>query len=145
MAKVGIDLGAEAAESTVALNPIVGIAREDLIGAVGAMLRETAGRPLKTFGHLKDFGGEVVKILKNDSDLAPDAKDKRFGDPVWRTNPLYKAGLQTYLALRKDMRNMIDEAGFDEIERARASFVTGMILDALAPTPVCAISSIFNT
>ncbi|MDR3498786.1 MAG: alpha/beta fold hydrolase [Parvibaculum sp.] len=134
MARTGIDLGSEAAESTVALNPIVGIAREDLIGAVGAMLRETAGQPIKTLGHLKNFGGEFVRILKNDSDLVPDAKDKRFADPAWTTNPLYKASLQTYLAIRKSMRNMIDEAGFDELERARASFVSGMILDALSPT-----------
>jgi polyhydroxyalkanoate synthase len=134
MTKTGVDIGGDAAESTVALNPIVGIAREDLIGAVGAMLRETAGQPMKTLGHLKDFGGEVVRILKNSSDLAPDAKDKRFGDPAWQNNRVYKAGLQTYLAVRKGMRKMIDEAGFDELERARASFVTGMILDALSPT-----------
>eukprot|EP01033_Poteriospumella_lacustris_P022178 gene22178-16616_t len=37
MAKSTIDLGANAAENTVAMNPIVGLAREDLIGAVGVM------------------------------------------------------------------------------------------------------------
>ena len=41
MTKSGIDLGGGAAENTVALNPLVGLAREDLIGAVGVMLRET--------------------------------------------------------------------------------------------------------
>ena len=77
MPKAGIDLGGAAADNTVALNPIIGLAREDLIGAVGVMLRETAGRPVKTLKHMKRFGGDVVKIVRNTSDLAPDPKDKR--------------------------------------------------------------------
>ena len=52
MAKPKIDLGGGAAENTVAMNPIIGLAREDLMGAVGVMLRETAGRPVKTLKHL---------------------------------------------------------------------------------------------
>ncbi len=134
MSNSGINLGDGAAENTVALNPIVGIAREDLIGAVGVMLRETAGRPMKTLKHMKNFTGEVVKILQNTSELAPDPKDKRFHDPSFRTNPLYKAGMQYYLAVRKGVNELVKEAEFDDLERARANFVTGMILDALAPT-----------
>jgi polyhydroxyalkanoate synthase len=134
MVKAKIEAGESAIDTTVALNPIVGLAREDLIGAVGVMLRETAGRPMKTLKHMKNFSGEVVKILRNTSELAPDPKDRRFADPAWRTNPLYRAGMQYYLAVRKGMREMIDDAEFDDLERARANFVTGMILDALAPT-----------
>ena len=134
MAKAGVMLGEGAAENTVALNPIVGLAREDMIGAVGVMLRETAGRPVKTLKHLKKFGGEVVRIVRNQSELAPDPKDKRFADPTWRTNPLYKASMQYYLAVRSGMNGWMEELDFDEQERARASFVTGMVLDALAPT-----------
>jgi polyhydroxyalkanoate synthase len=123
-----------ATENSVGLNPIVGVAREDLIGAVGVMLRETAGAPMRTLKHMKNFGDEVVKIVTNKSELAPDPKDKRFHDPAFRTNPLYKAGMQYYLAVRKGMNEMVKEAEFDELERARANFVTGMILDAMAPT-----------
>jgi polyhydroxyalkanoate synthase len=134
MAKSKIDLGAGAAENTVAMNPIVGIAREDLMGAVGVMLRETAGRPIKSLKHLKLFGDEVVRIVGNNSDLAPDPKDKRFLDPAFRSNPFYRAGMQYYLAVRKGVGGWMDELDFDEAERARASFVTNMILDSLAPT-----------
>src|SRR6185312_11989859 len=134
MAKGGINLGEGAAENTVALNPIVGVAREDLIGAVGVMLRETAGAPMRTLKHMKNFTGEVVKIVQNKSELAPDPKDKRFHDPAFRTNPLYKAGMQYYLAVRKGVNELVKDAEFDELERARASFVTGMIMDSLAPT-----------
>lgn len=134
MAKPKIDLGGGAAENTVALNPIIGVAREDLMGAVGVMLRETAGRPVKTLKHLKNFGGEVVRIVQNKSDLAPDPKDKRFLDPAFRSNPFYRAGMQYYLAVRQGVGHWMDDLDFDESERARASFVTNMILDSVSPT-----------
>ena len=134
MPKPGVDLGGGAADTTVALNPLVGLAREDLVGAVGLMLRETAGRPVKTLKHMKKFGDEVVRIVANRSDLQPDPKDKRFLDPTWRANPFYKAGMQYYLAVRKGVGGWMDDVDFDEMERARANFVTGMILDAMAPT-----------
>ena len=134
MAKPKIDLGGGAAENTVALNPIIGVAREDLMGAVGVMLRETAGRPVKTLKHLKSFGGEVVRIVQNKSELAPDPKDKRFLDPAFRSNPFYRAGMQYYLAVRQGVGHWMDDLDFDESERARASFVTNMILDSVSPT-----------
>ena len=134
MAKPGIDLGGAAAENIVAMNPMIGLAREDLIGAVGVMLRETAGRPIKTLKHMKKFSGEVVKIVTNQSDLAPDPKDKRFLDQAFRMNPFYKAGMQYYLAVREGVAEWMDDLDFDDQERARASFVTGMILDSIAPT-----------
>lgn len=135
MTKRGIKLDSGGATDTAGgLNPIVGVAREDLIGAVGVLLRETAGRPVKTVKHLAKFNGEVVKILTGKSELEPGAKDKRFADPAWRYNPLYKAGMQYYLAVQKGVAGWIDDVEFDELERARANFVTGMILDSLAPS-----------
>lgn len=134
MAKPKIDLGGGAAENTVAMNPIIGLAREDLMGAVGVMLRETAGRPVKTLKHLKNFSGEVVRIVQNKSELAPDPKDKRFLDPAFRSNPFYRAGMQYYLAVRQGVGHWMDDLDFDDGERARASFVTNMILDSVSPT-----------
>ncbi|MFN3857363.1 MAG: alpha/beta fold hydrolase [Caulobacter sp.] len=135
MTKGGIRLETGGAtENTVGLNPIVGLAREDLIGAVGVLLRETAGRPVKTLKHVAAFNGEVVRILTGRSELEPAARDKRFSDPAWRYNPLYKAGMQYYLAVQKGVAGWMDDVEFDELERARANFVTGMILDSLSPS-----------
>ena len=134
MAKSKFDLGGGAAENTVAMNPIIGIAREDLMGAVGVMLRETAGRPVKTLKHMKKFGDEVVRIVSNKSELAPDPKDKRFLDPAFRMNPFYRAGMQYYLAVREGVGDWMDDLDFDDGERARASFITNMILDSVSPT-----------
>lgn len=134
MVKQKIDLGGGAPEHVVALNPIVGLAREDLVGAVAVMLRETAGKPVTGAKHLKAFGEDVVKIVQDKSDLAPDARDRRFQDPTWRTNRLYKASMQYYLAVQKGVGAWMKDLKLDELERARANFVVSMLLDSMSPT-----------
>lgn len=121
-------------EGAVALNPMVGLAREDLVGAVTLMLRETVGRPQQAVQHLKSFASEVADIVMDKSDIAPDPRDKRFADAAWRTNPIYRAGMQYYLASQKHLRSWIADLDLDELERARANFVSTMIVDSLAPT-----------
>jgi polyhydroxyalkanoate synthase subunit PhaC len=134
MAKGGIELGGEASDNVVALNPIVGLVREDLISAVAVMLRETAGRPVTAVKHLKSFSDDVVKIVTAKSELTPDPKDKRFLDPTWNNNPFYKASLQYYLAVQKGVGAWMKDLKLDELERARAGFVVQMLLDSLSPS-----------
>lgn len=124
----------EAADAGVALNPLVGLAREDLVGAVGVMLKATATQPGKVIEHSKSFADDVIKILTMKSDLAPAPKDRRFADPTWSQNPFFKAGMQYYLAAEKGVKNFIGDLELDELERTRAHFVAGMVIDSLAPT-----------
>lgn len=134
MARSKLDLGGEISEHVVALNPIVGLAREDLMGAVAVMLRETAGKPVTGAKHLKTFGEDVVKILRDKSELAPEPRDRRFQDPTWRSNRLYKASMQYYLAVQKGVGAWMKDLKLDELERARANFVVQMVLDSMSPT-----------
>ena len=134
MVKAKLDAAGTAGDNVVALNPIVGLAREDLLGAVAVMLRETAGRPVTAVKHLKAFGEDVVKILKNESELLPDPKDKRFLDPTWKTNPLYRFGMQYYLAVQKGVGSWVKDLKLDELERARANFVLQMVMDSMSPS-----------
>ena len=134
MAKNGTTLEHEAAQSTTALGPLVGLAREDFVGAVALLLRETASDPGRTMKHMQGFGEDVVKILTGKSDLAPDPKDKRFMDPAWRYNPFFRAGAQYYLAIQKGMKGWLEELELDELERDRANFISNIIIDGLAPT-----------
>ena len=133
MAKKGVDLGS-GEDANVALNPIVGLAREDLLGAVSVMLRETASKPATTIRHARMFTNDVVKILTNKSEIAPGPKDKRFLDAAWTKNPFYRMGMQYYLAAQHSVERWIADLELDELERARANFVSGMIIDSLAPT-----------
>lgn len=134
MAKNGTTLENEAAQSTTALGPLVGLAREDFVGAVALLLRETASDPTRTFRHMQGLGEDMVKIMTGKSDLAPDPKDKRFMDPAWRFNPFFRAGAQSYLAFQKGMKNWLGELELDELERDRANFISQIIIDSLAPT-----------
>jgi polyhydroxyalkanoate synthase subunit PhaC len=134
MSKQKINLGDEAAQNTVALTAMMGLAREDLLGAVALMMRETVARPAKTTKHLKKLGDEVVKIIKNESSFAPAPKDRRFQDMTFKYNPIYRMGMQYYLAVQKGVAEWIEDLELDELERARASFVSQMIIDSVAPT-----------
>ncbi len=129
-----VKLENEAAQSTSALGPLVGVAREDFIGAVALLLRETASDPQRVMRHSQAFGQDMVKILTGKSDLAPNPKDKRFMDPAWQYNPFFRAGAQYYLAVQKGMSNWLEELELDELERNRANFVANIIIDGLAPT-----------
>lgn len=129
--RTGLD---EAEDAGVALNPLVGLAREDLAGAVGVMLRATATQPGKAIKHASTFSDDVIKIFSNKSELAPAPKDRRFADPAWAQNPLFKFGMQYYLAAEKGFKGWIDDLDLDELEKTRAQFVAGMVIDLLAPT-----------
>ena len=134
MAKGSSPLENEAAQSTTALGPLVGLAREDFVGAVALLLRETATDPGRSLKHMTAFGEDVVQILSGKSELAPDPKDKRFMDPAWRYNPFFRAGAQYYLAVQKGMKNWLAELELDDLERDRANFISQIIIDGLSPT-----------
>ena len=130
----GRNLENEAAQSTTALGPLIGLAREDFVGAIALLLRETASDPQRTMKHAQAMGEDMVKIMSGKSELAPDPRDKRFMDPAWQYNPFFRAGAQYYLAVQKGMRSWLAELELDEIERDRANFISNIIIDGLSPT-----------
>jgi polyhydroxyalkanoate synthase subunit PhaC len=134
MSKQKINLGDEAAQNTVALTAMMGLAREDLMGAVALMMREVTAKPATTAKHMKALGDDVVKILKNESDLAPASKDRRFQDITFKYNPIYRMGMQYYLAVQKNVGTWLADLELDELEKARATFVSQMIIDSVSPT-----------
>ncbi len=124
----------EAAQSTTALGPMIGLAREDFVGAIALLLRETASDPARSLKHARSVGEDMVKIMTGKSELAPDPKDKRFKDPAWQYNPFFRAGAQYFLAVQKGMSNWLEDLELDELERDRANFISNIIIDSLAPT-----------
>lgn len=133
MAK-GPKLEDEAAQSTTALGPLIGLAREDFVGAIALLLRETATDPQRTMKHAQAMGQDMIKIMTGQSEISPDPRDKRFMDPAWQYNPFFRAGAQYYLAVQKGMRSWLADLELDELERDRANFISNIIIDSLAPT-----------
>jgi polyhydroxyalkanoate synthase len=129
------EIAANAAESTNALNPMLGgINRQELLGAVAMMLRSTVTSPGTTLKHIGNATKENAGILLGNSDIEPERKDRRFRDPAWIYNPFYKRGMQAYLATQKHLQNWVGDLQMSQLEHARAKFVMNMITDALAPT-----------
>lgn len=124
----------EAAQSTSALGPLVGLTREDILGAVAVLLRETASDPQRLMRHSQAMGEDMIKIMTGQSDIAPDPKDKRFKDQAWQYNPFMRAGMQYYLAVQKGMHSWLEDLELDELERDRARFISNIIIDSVAPT-----------
>ncbi|MCA8902534.1 MAG: alpha/beta fold hydrolase [Hyphomonas sp.] len=129
------EIARNAAESTTALNPLMGgINRQELLGAVAMMLRSTMTNPLTSAKAAAKIARENTDILLGRSERKADPKDRRFKDPAWENNPFYKRGMQAYLATQEHLNEWVSELKMTELEHARAKFVMGMITDAMAPT-----------
>jgi polyhydroxyalkanoate synthase len=134
MSKTGDDIGQRAAENPTALNPMIGVRRAELLKSLGVLIGHAAKQPAPFTRHLGEYGKDLIEILKGDSEIAPDKKDRRFQDPTWSYNPLYKYTMQSWLAMRKGFAGWIDDSGVDDADKIRARFVLDLIADALSPT-----------
>ena len=129
------EIASNAAESTNALNPLLGgINRQELLGAVAMMLRSSMTNPMTTLKYAGKMTKANTDVLLGRSEVEPDRKDRRFKDPAWLHNPFYKRGMQAYLATQQNLQDWVGDLKLGELEHARAKFVMGMITDAMAPT-----------
>ena len=117
------DLKNQASENTLGLNPVVGLRRKDLLASARMVLTQTLKQPLHSARHVAHFGVELKKVLFGKSELQPSSDDRRFTDPAWSQNPLYKRYLQTYLAWRKELHAWIDESNLPPQDISRGHFV----------------------
>ncbi|MDP9399086.1 MAG: alpha/beta fold hydrolase [Actinomycetota bacterium] len=76
---------------------------------------------------------ELGKVLLGSSDVAPDARDKRFSDPTWQSNPFYKRVEQSYLLWSRSL-DRLAEGQRDDYRRFRARSVARLLTSTLAPT-----------
>jgi polyhydroxyalkanoate synthase len=82
---------------------------------------------------------DLVKIVRGTEDLRPSPKDKRFADPAWSDNGLYRRWGQGYVAVVRALTGLVDsmEAGgadWHDVERAR--FAMNVLTSAASPTNV---------
>ena len=77
---------------------------------------------------------ELLRVGLGKSEVAPDKGDKRFADPAWRENPVYRAVMQTYLYLGSGVDDVVDDLGVEGVNAERARFALVLVREALAPT-----------
>jgi polyhydroxyalkanoate synthase len=66
--------------------------------------------------------------------VAVDAKDRRFADPAWTSNPLFYGLRLGYLATCRFARDVVASAELDDETARKAAMATELLLDAMAPT-----------
>ena len=76
------DLREQAAEHTLAANPLVGVRGRDLLDAARVLLAQTARQPGAAARQYLSLLGELGRIATGRSTLALDGKDRRFADPA---------------------------------------------------------------
>lgn len=128
------DLPRQASEHTLGLNPVVGVRRKDLLTTARMVLTQAIRQPFHSAKHVAHFGLELKDVLLGKSTLLPDNDDRRFVDPAWSQNPLYRRYLQTYLAWRKELHHWIDDSNLPDQDISRGHFVINLLTEAMSPT-----------
>jgi polyhydroxyalkanoate synthase subunit PhaC len=140
---------AEAADAAAALDLLLAVAalgplRRFLPG--GAGVRFAAGlarRPHRLAGRAGSLAAELVRVGAGSSTLAPPARDRRFADPAWTSNPLLRRLVQGYLAAGRTAGELLADAGLEWRDAERMRFLVDNLVQALAPSNNPATSPVF--
>jgi len=128
------DLKRQASENTLGLNPVIGIRGRDLLGSARTVLTQALKQPLHSAKHVAHFGLELKNVMLGQSGLRPEEGDRRFADPAWSHNPLYRRYLQTYLAWRKELHDWVEYSNLSEQDVSRSHFVINLMTEAMSPS-----------
>src|SRR2546423_8195872 len=121
-------------EAAFGLMPLVGFRGTDLFNVSQQLAEQAIKQPPLVLKHYTNFLLEMGRVVTGQSSVEPDAKDKRFTDEVWKTNPFYRALLQSYLTWQQSLGAFIDDADLDKKDADRARFVLGLFTDTVAPS-----------
>ncbi|WP_275545500.1 MULTISPECIES: class II poly(R)-hydroxyalkanoic acid synthase [unclassified Pseudomonas] len=128
------DLKRQASENTLGLNPVIGIRGKDLLTSARMVLAQALKQPFHSAKHVAHFGLELKNVVLGQSALKPEDGDRRFADPAWSQNPLYRRYLQTYLAWRKELHDWVEHSSLSEQDASRGHFVINLMTEAMAPS-----------
>src|SRR5262249_53862978 len=128
------DIRELAAQHTLAANPLVGVRSQDILDTTRLLLARMLNHPVAATRQSLAFFAELARIATGGSELAPDAKDRRFADPAWKESIAYRSLAQGYLAWSNALHRFLDEASLESRDAERARFVISLLVDALAPT-----------
>jgi polyhydroxyalkanoate synthase len=115
-------------------NPFVGLTGRQVGAAVGRLLGRVAVEPGVLVNGAIETGRELVDVATGQSRRTAEPTDKRFADPAWTANPVYRRLLQAYLVGRDGLLQLVDDVGIDPKSRERARFAVTLMTEAAAPT-----------
>lgn len=99
-----------------------------------AMAKAGVSLPLLFTPQLVNLGAEFARIVSGQSSIQPGKEDRRFDDPTWFSNPIYKASMQTYLAWRQHLYLLLDESELGKQDKTQARAAIKLLTEAISPS-----------
>jgi polyhydroxyalkanoate synthase subunit PhaC len=93
-----------------------------------------ARRPRTVARRAAGLARELGRVAVGSAETSPLRGDRRFGDPAWSENPLFRRVMQGYLATGRALDGLIHDAELDVQTERRVRFPLENLHDALAPT-----------
>jgi poly[(R)-3-hydroxyalkanoate] polymerase subunit PhaC len=93
-----------------------------------------ARRPGKVARRVTELARELGRVAAGGTELSPPRSDRRFSDPAWEGNPVFRRLMQGYLATGQAVDGLISDAKLDLQTERRVRFPIENLRDALAPT-----------
>jgi polyhydroxyalkanoate synthase len=148
--QVDAHLGAgEATAEAAALDLLLAMAalgplRRLMPGSAGIKFAgRLARRPVDLSRRVGLLAAELGRVGLGRSTVAPSARDRRFSDPAWTSNPVLRRLVQAYLAGGQTAEQLLADADLDWRDAERMAFVVDNLVQALAPSNSPVISPLF--
>jgi poly[(R)-3-hydroxyalkanoate] polymerase subunit PhaC len=130
---------APAVDAILGANPFVGINPRDVLASLGQFMRNAAAHPDKFRTRMSGFLSDLMAVASGTSEINPEPNDRRFADPAFAEHPIYRRLMQSYLAWRTAMHDLVGlgtetVAGEDWKLPAQERFAVTLLTEALAPT-----------
>jgi polyhydroxyalkanoate synthase subunit PhaC len=123
-----------ASEEILGANPLIGVDRDEILDAAQRTLRLLFSRPQVILEENLALGRELLAVIQGQSQVQPDAKDRRFSHDIWQKSGYFKRLMQTFLAWRGSLERIVDRADASTEDRERAKFILQFFTEAFAPT-----------
>ena len=128
------DAGATAAETTESVDSGEAIGMPSLLN-VASGLAAALAQGTTMVREASRLGVELTRIAWGLSDIAPAKGDRRFTDPAWTSNPVFRMTEQTYLASVQALDRIVAQLeGASGTRAERARFAANIMTSAAAPT-----------
>lgn len=76
---------------------------------------------------------ECIRIIRGESELEAPRNDKRFKDPIWRRNAIYRASMQAYLTWCNNLKDQISKVAINDYQRKLLETAVQQLTQKLAP------------
>src|SRR5918994_5875820 len=93
-----------------------------------------ARRPRQVARRVAGLARELGRVVAGGAAITPPRGDRRFRDPPWKENPLFRRLMQGYLATGEALDGLIGDAELDVQTVRRVRFPVENLRDALAPS-----------